>query len=135
MGKAKVEDPPNPNEGLLYYLMDKHMWIFTIFLVPVSLLYDVYFKMYTLFHLWKDSQKAFKDHDKKVEDVQDQVKEWIATGSAVPMCTARPGWKSISIQRLHYKDRLHKIKGETEAGRRRVPLPFSSVSFSCSGHV
>ncbi len=52
------------------------------------------------------------DHDKKVEDVQDQVKDWIASGSAVPMCTARPGWKSISIQRLHYKDRLHKIRGK-----------------------
>ncbi len=58
MGKAKVEDIPNPNEGFLYYLMDRHMWIFTLFLVPVSLIYDVYFKLYTLFHLWKDSQKV-----------------------------------------------------------------------------
>lgn len=58
MGKAKEEDIPNPNQGFLYYLMDRHMWIFTIFLVPISLIYDVYFKLYTLFNLWKDSQKV-----------------------------------------------------------------------------
>jgi hypothetical protein len=59
MGNAKVEDPPKrSNDGLLYYLMDRHMWIFTLFLVPISLVYDVYFKIYLLVNLWRDRQKV-----------------------------------------------------------------------------
>ena len=59
MGNAKVEDPPKrSNDGLLYYLMDRHMWIFTLFLVPISLIYDVYFKIYLLVNLWRDRQKV-----------------------------------------------------------------------------
>ena len=29
MGNAKAEDPPKRlNDGLLYFLMDRHMWIY-----------------------------------------------------------------------------------------------------------
>lgn len=59
MGKDKPEDPPKKaNEGFLYYLMDRHMWIFTIFLVPISLVYDLYFKIYLLVSLLQDRQKV-----------------------------------------------------------------------------
>jgi hypothetical protein len=58
MGKAKNEDPPKANDGFLYWLMDRHMWVFTMFLVPISLVYDLYFKIYLLISLWQDSHKV-----------------------------------------------------------------------------
>ena len=63
--KAKVEDP-KPNDGFLYYVMDQHMWIFTIFLVPISLIYDIYFKVYLMINLWKDRQKVRKTRENKL---------------------------------------------------------------------
>ena len=65
--KAKVEDP-KPNDGFLYYVMDQHMWIFTIFLVPISLIYDIYFKVYLMINLWKDRQKVGKNSKNKLRD-------------------------------------------------------------------
>eukprot|EP00095_Tigriopus_kingsejongensis_P006791 maker-scaffold608_size125128-snap-gene-0.16 protein:Tk06791 transcript:maker-scaffold608_size125128-snap-gene-0.16-mRNA-1 annotation:"delta -sterol reductase" len=38
------------------------------------------------------------------------VRQWMDEGMKVPMCTARPCWKSISIQTMEYKNRLHKIQ-------------------------
>ena len=61
MGNAKAEDPTKrSNDGLLYFLMDRHMWIFTIFLVPISLVYDCYFKIYLLINLLRDTQKVIE---------------------------------------------------------------------------
>ena len=31
-------------------------------------------------------------------------------GSTQPMCTARPGWQTISPQNMDYKKRMHQIK-------------------------
>ena len=42
--------------------------------------------------------------------VQEQVRKWLKSGSKRPMCTARPGWKSITLQVCEYKDRMHQIK-------------------------
>ena len=64
MAKEK-EDDPKPNDGLLYYIMDRHMWVFTIFLVPISLVYDIYFKIYLTINLWRDRHKASKQMKKQ----------------------------------------------------------------------
>ena len=45
----------------------------------------------------------------QVEDVQRQVQEWKKSGCRQPMCTGRSGDKSITMQRLMYKDRMYKI--------------------------
>jgi hypothetical protein len=36
----------------------------------------------------------------QVKQVQDQVLAWMASGIEVPMCTARPGWQSITLQQV-----------------------------------
>ena len=64
MAKEKEEDP-KPNEGLLYYIMDQHMWVFTIFLVPISLISDIYFKIYLTINLWRDGQKVRQQMEKQ----------------------------------------------------------------------
>jgi hypothetical protein len=48
-------------------------------------------------------------HLEKVKDVQRQVREWKDLGSDKPMCTARPGWQTISPQNMNYKKRMHGI--------------------------
>ena len=65
MSKTKVkseDDPPeskDDDDGLLFYMMDRHLWIFAIFLVPISLIYDVCFKIYFVINLcWNDGRKA-----------------------------------------------------------------------------
>ena len=49
-------------------------------------------------------------HEDKVRDVQRQVRRWGEEKPGKPMCTGRPGWKSITLQRITYKDRMYKIK-------------------------
>lgn len=39
-----------------------------------------------------------------------QVKEWNAGGRQVPMCTARPGWATMSFRRGLYKQRMQNIE-------------------------
>lgn len=38
----KKSDHNDPNSGILFYLIDKHMWLFAIWLIPISLCYDIY---------------------------------------------------------------------------------------------
>ena len=61
----------------------------------------------------RKSRKSFSfffiRHDDKVKDVQRQIEEWMASGSDQPMCTARPGWQSITLQQQHYKKRMYNI--------------------------
>ena len=33
----------------------------------------------------------------------------MTSGSDQPMCTARPGWQSITLQQQHYKKRMYNI--------------------------
>lgn len=42
-------------------------------------------------------------HDTKVAKVQKQVQQWNKDGRPVPMCTARPGWKVMSLRVGKYK--------------------------------
>jgi delta24-sterol reductase len=41
--------------------------------------------------------------------VQRQVREWQVKGNGRKMCSARPSWMSISLQRLGYKDTLYNV--------------------------
>jgi hypothetical protein len=40
---------------------------------------------------WRNIRTEAIKHEVKVEDVQQQVRDWMEQGSKVPMCTARPG--------------------------------------------
>ena len=50
------------------------------------------------------------NHEDGVKNIQKQILEWRKTGMKQQMCSARPSWKSISLQNLTYKDRLYKVK-------------------------
>ena len=49
------------------------------------------------------------NHEDGVKNIQRQILEWRKTGMKQQMCSARPSWKSISLQNLTYKDKLYKV--------------------------
>ncbi|XP_065566869.1 delta(24)-sterol reductase-like [Artemia franciscana] len=96
------------NEGFEYVLIH-YRWVFVcFFLLPVSLIYDIYFylRSWVIFNL----NSAPKHHDKKVKDVQRQVRKWKEEGRKTPMCTARPGWQTVSFRKGKYKKTMFNVK-------------------------
>ncbi|XP_064604727.1 delta(24)-sterol reductase-like [Liolophura sinensis] len=94
--------------GLEYILMN-YRWIFVcLFLLPVSVVYDVwyYLRNYIIFKL----SSAPKRHDQKVQDVQRQVRQWRDGGARSYMCTARPGWMNVCLRNAVYKKTFQKIQ-------------------------
>lgn len=86
-----------------------YRWVFVcLFLLPISVVYDVfmYIRTWLIFKL----NSAPKQHDKKVQYVQQQVKAWCEDGMKTKMCTARPGWMNISFRRGLYKKTMTNIE-------------------------
>ena len=48
-------------------------------------------------------------HEERVAKVQAQVRKWNEEKIDKPMCTARPGWQSVTLQKLSYKDRMYRV--------------------------
>ena len=74
---------------LLEHIIVNYRWIFVMFLLPVSFLYDIYFyaRNVLIFKL----KSAPKKHVEKVGKIQAQIRDWRDQGSKKLMCTARPG--------------------------------------------
>uniref|UniRef100_A0A672FP59 Delta(24)-sterol reductase n=1 Tax=Salarias fasciatus TaxID=181472 RepID=A0A672FP59_SALFA len=92
-------------KGLDYVIVHQR-WIFVcLFLLPLSVLFDVYYYMraWIIFKMCS----APKKHDQRVRDIQRQVREWKKEGSKTRMCTGRPGWLTVSLRVGKYK-KTHK---------------------------
>nr|XP_053640235.1 delta(24)-sterol reductase-like isoform X1 [Cherax quadricarinatus] len=93
----------------LEYILLHYRWVVVVFfLLPASLCFDVYY--YTRSWIIFKLNSAPEHHEMRVKDVQRQVREWNINSEAVPMCTARPGWQSISFREAAYKKAFHKIQ-------------------------
>ncbi|XP_017780196.1 PREDICTED: delta(24)-sterol reductase-like [Nicrophorus vespilloides] len=95
-------------KGIFEYILIKYRWIFVcFFLLPVSFVYDglMHLRNWIVFRL----NSAPDQHTTKVERVQKQVLDWIESGRTRRMCTARPGWQTVSFRRPAYKGSLHQI--------------------------
>lgn len=90
-------------------MLNNHQWVFAIWLIPISLCYDIFWWCRARIIYWLFRRNSNMRHDDKVKDVQKQIEEWMASGSDQPMCTARPGWQSITLQQQHYKKRMYNI--------------------------
>ncbi|XP_067677801.1 delta(24)-sterol reductase-like [Haliotis asinina] len=93
----------------LEYILIHYRWVFVcLFLLPVSVIYDIvmYLRNWLVFQL----NSAPKKHDQKVQHVQRQVRKWRDDGALTPMCTARPGWSNVSFRRGLYKKKLRNIE-------------------------
>ncbi|KAL7641541.1 UNVERIFIED_CONTAM: hypothetical protein RMT77_007414 [Armadillidium vulgare] len=95
--------------SLFEYILINHRWVIVVFfLLPLSFIYDIYYntRSWLIFKL----SSAPKNHDKKVAYVQNQVRKWNKGSKTNPMCTARPGWQTISFRVPAYKSTFNKIK-------------------------
>ena len=86
----------------------KQRWLFAIFLLPISFLYDIYWYLRSKWILFMGS--AADKHQEKVDFVQKQVLDWQTIGNGRKMCTARPTWMSITQQKITYKDNAYQVK-------------------------
>ncbi|XP_072945886.1 delta(24)-sterol reductase-like [Epargyreus clarus] len=89
-------------ESLAEYILVEYRWVVVITaLLPLSLLWKVWLAVrnYVVFTL----NSAPKMHDKKVKNVQKQVKTWLSGDRSTKLCTSRPGWQSMSFRRGLYK--------------------------------
>ncbi|TKS75063.1 Delta(24)-sterol reductase [Collichthys lucidus] len=91
-------------KGLEYVIVHQR-WIVCLFLLPLSVIFDVYYyvRAWLIFKMCS----APKLHDQRVRDIQRQVREWRKDGSKTYMCTGRPGWLTVSLRVGKYK-KTHK---------------------------
>ncbi|KPP77311.1 delta(24)-sterol reductase-like [Scleropages formosus] len=92
-------------KGLDYVLVHQR-WVFVcLFLLPLSLLFDLYYSLraWLIFRMCS----APRLHDQRVRDIQRQVREWRREGGKTYMCTGRPGWLTVSLRVGKYK-KTHK---------------------------
>ncbi|XP_006005558.1 delta(24)-sterol reductase [Latimeria chalumnae] len=92
-------------KGLEYVIIHQR-WIFVcLFLLPLSVIFDIYYylRAWIVFQMCS----APKLHDQRVKDIQRQVREWKKEGSKTYMCTGRPGWLTVSLRVGKYK-KTHK---------------------------
>ncbi|XP_055800226.1 delta(24)-sterol reductase-like [Salvelinus fontinalis] len=88
-------------KGLDYVIVHQR-WIFVcLFLLPLSVIFDVYYYMraWLIFKMCS----APKQHDQRVRDIQRQVRVWRKEGGKTHMCTGRPGWLTVSLRVGKYK--------------------------------
>lgn len=88
------------------YVIVHQRWIFVcLFLLPISVVFDVYYyvRAWIIFKMCS----APKLHDQRVRDIQRQVREWRKAGDKKFMCTGRPGWLTVSLRVGKYK-KTHK---------------------------
>jgi delta24-sterol reductase len=112
-------------DSWIEYVIINYRWVFVCtFLLPLSVLYEIYFSVrnWVVFKLHTAPWK----HDEKVRDVQRQVRQWNTDGRQHKMCTARPGWLTMSFRLPKYKETSRRIKVdlvdvlEIDTGKRTV---------------
>ncbi|CAK1595444.1 unnamed protein product [Parnassius mnemosyne] len=89
-------------ETLAEYIVVEYRWVIVItVLLPMSLLWKIWsaVRNYIVFKM----NSAPKMHDRKVKDVQRQIKEWLKGERSTKLCTARPGWQTMSFRQALYK--------------------------------
>ncbi|XP_036710208.1 delta(24)-sterol reductase isoform X2 [Balaenoptera musculus] len=92
-------------KGLEFVLIHQR-WVFVcLFLLPLSLIFDIYYyvRAWVVFKL----SSAPRLHEQRVRDIQKQVRDWKEQGSKTFMCTGRPGWLTVSLRVGKYK-KTHK---------------------------
>jgi len=95
-------------DSIVEHVIVHYRWVFVMFLLPVSAVYDLWY--YTRNKIVFALSSAPSKHKEKVANIQKQVREYHTTGSGKGMCTARPGWQTISPQNMSYKSKMHPIE-------------------------
>ncbi|XP_050357125.1 delta(24)-sterol reductase-like [Nymphalis io] len=96
-------------ETFLEYLIIEYRWLLVItMLMPLSFLWNIWSacRNYVVFTL----NSAPKAHERKVKDVQRQVKDWLSGDRSTQLCTGRPTWQTMSFRQAIYKKMFTNIQ-------------------------
>lgn len=97
------------SESIVEYILIHYRWVFVcLFLLPASFFFDIW--MYVRNWVVFKFSSAPKKHDSKVKFVQKQIQEWNKNGQKTQICTARPGWQTISFRMPIYKNNMYKVE-------------------------
>lgn len=94
-------------DSIVEHIIVHYRFIFVMFLLPVSCIYDLWF--YTRSKIVFAMSSAPTKHKEKVAEIQKQVRDYQVNGKGKGMCTARPGWQTISPQNMEYKAKMYPI--------------------------
>ncbi len=61
------DEEDDPNKGFWFYMLDNHLWMFAIWLVPISLGYDIFWWFRARINWWMCGRHATRRHEDKVE--------------------------------------------------------------------
>ncbi|KAJ1923334.1 hypothetical protein IWQ60_005944 [Tieghemiomyces parasiticus] len=97
-----------PFAGLLARFVERNTWVVILFFaLPASYIFDMFFSIRNWYV--RSFLAAPKLHDQRVREVQAQVKRWNEQGRKSPMCTARPGWLTMSTRSATFKEDCSRI--------------------------
>ena len=83
------------------FMTDYRGWFVLFFVLPFSLLFDVFFAVRARFIMAFFSAPEL--HEKRVATIQEQIKAWKVKNDGTKLCTARGGWQSMSPGYRKYK--------------------------------
>mmetsp|Transcript_7651 Transcript_7651/g.11124 ORF Transcript_7651/g.11124 Transcript_7651/m.11124 type:complete len:554 (-) Transcript_7651:112-1773(-) len=96
--KDKKKSPSQLEKVFLYILTEHRSLAVTVFALPLSFLWNF---VRGLRAAWvRATRTSPKLHGKRVANIVEQVR---SRPEGSPMCTARPGWMSISLSKRSYK--------------------------------
>jgi len=96
-------------EDLMLYILTNHRSAFvTVFGLPLSLLFDGVLRVRSKYI--STFRSAPHLHDERVRTIQQQVQTLRADNASAPLCTARPGWMSISLSYRTYKKKWNAVE-------------------------
>eukprot|EP00743_Colponemidia_sp_Colp-15_P000558 GILK01000626.1.p1 GENE.GILK01000626.1~~GILK01000626.1.p1 ORF type:complete len:546 (-),score=83.25 GILK01000626.1:142-1779(-) len=91
----------------VYILTNQRSFLVFFFVMPLSFVFDCFWRLRT-WYIAK-YRSAPEEHDVRVKKIQARVREWIDKGKPSRMCTARPGWLTVSPRHCQYKNVLFTV--------------------------
>lgn len=86
------------------YILTHHRGALSFFFIlPASVIWDALYYLRNRIIFYMGS--APKDHEKRVKQIQQEVKNWIAAGKPSKMVTARPSWQNMTPVQATYKSK------------------------------
>lgn len=94
--------------NLFTYILTHHRtWLVVFVVLPMSFVFDLYWRART-WYIAKVKSAPHK-HPERVAAIQERVRQWAREGKKQRMCTARPGWMTVSPRHALYKKTLFTV--------------------------
>ncbi|XP_022165328.1 delta(24)-sterol reductase-like isoform X3 [Myzus persicae] len=96
------------SNSLMEYVLVNFRWVFVVFfLLPCTMMGKVWATFEK--NAWSRRRSTGLDHEKKVENIQCEVRHRKVYAPNHVMCTARPSWRSMTLAEMTYKKCMFNI--------------------------